>query len=350
MTQQQAAGEIPPSRTAALLSEIRDELAAYRNFDTGTREGIGAYLDVVREPPERIDAFLRDAWADERILSPDPVLLEMRPTTARTAPVWTFHRRWWSRLNYRKAPGRSICYLVYYDGRIVGIVGLSSPVMSMGPRDRFLTEKPSRLPGFRTARGKALRGVLDMSTCVGVQPWASLHNGGKLLAALATSSDVAEHYRKKYGQKLRWIVTTSVYGESVQYDRLYKFLGLTKGYGHMHVAQATFDKMMAWMRESGKEIPGDRFGDGINARMRKISAFLKESGLGSKFDLRHGQRRGVYIHEVQRLTAAEIFAWWYERWCPVGSGKYASTHAENKRLEEARRASGRTKLRKAVEQ
>jgi hypothetical protein len=243
------------------------------------------------------------------MIDPEPNKLTFRFCESKNdIRIWIDLRTSVSRLPYLKAPGRDIKILVLYEGLIIGILGFSSPVMALGPRDTFL-----KLPtGKYHGRGLALREVIDMSTCVSIQPWGWQHNGGKLLALLATSNEVAKYYQEKYGDMLKWIASTSIYGESIQYDRIYKFLGFSKGFGHIHIRQGTYEKMLEWMRLNNLKIPGNRFGQGANARMRRIAAFFKY--VGKKPDLKHNQKRGVYIHAANEKPIKEIFSWWYERW------------------------------------
>lgn len=72
---------------------------------------------------------------------------------------------------------------------------------------------------------------MNMSTCVPLQPFGFNFNGGKLLASLVFSQEVQEYFQQKYNEPLLGITTTSLYGKSIQYDRLecLKFVGYTKG-------------------------------------------------------------------------------------------------------------------------
>lgn len=331
VSDQQAVGETPPSRTDDQIEEIRTLLDAYRNFDTSTRTGLQAYFDSIREIPQPRPDIETLYMTNDLPSIVEPVRLVFCETPEQVS-TWTYIRRSVSRLPYKKSPGRDIKILVYYGDRILGIIGLSSPVVNLGVRDKFLAFTPGLKNG---QKGSRLLEGMDMTTCVGIQPWASRHNGGKLLAILATSHEVAAYYFQKYSSHgegnwkstvkeeripLRWITTTSLYGESVQYDRLYKFLGETKGFGHIHITDSVYKKMMSWLssREEifTREEIGNRFGDGASARMRRISTFLRRSGLVKKgYNLQHKQRRGVYIHMVQEKSAEELFRWWHERWC-----------------------------------
>ena len=318
--------------TDTLLEEIESELAKYKEFDTNTKEGIQRYLDSIRVDLPK-DEAIESIYMKEDMNAPDSNKIRLVfCETAEQRRIWQYVRIAVSRLPYAKASGRNISILTYYEDKLLGVIGLSSPVPNLTPRDKYL---PLGLAvGNSKGKGYKLLSILDMTTCVGVQPWAGRHNGGKLLAALATSKEVVAYYKNKYPSHgadnytskevferidLKWITTTSIYGESIQYDRLYKYLGLSAGIGHIHIPPTTYNKMLKWlepyMSQLSKGQIGTRFGDGSSPKMRRIRTFLKLSGLNKKFNLKHNQRRGVYSHPVQDRTASEIFAWWYYRWC-----------------------------------
>lgn len=210
-----------------------------------------------------------------------------------------------SKAVWRPAPGRKNSYTVTHRGATIGLMFLASPVINLGVRDEYLG-----LP--REDRGRALRRVADMSVCVGLQPLAWHWNIGKLVATLATSSQIADDWRARYGDPLEWITTTSLYGHGSQYNRLYKFLGYTKGYGHAHVSDDEYRQMLAWMRDQRIPIPSSAFGAGSNPRMRRIAAYQRASG--HKVDLKHGVKRGVYVHRADQGDVTDLTAAWYARW------------------------------------
>ena len=218
-----------------------------------------------------------------------------------------------SKAVWRPAPGRKNSFAVCHEGEAIGLMFLASPVINLGVRDDFL-----KLP--KEGKGYALRRVSDMSVCVGLQPLAWHWNIGKLVAMMATTDQIADAHEAKYGDELEWITTTSLYGKGSQYNRVYKFLGYTKGYGHAHVSEAEYQEMMQWMRENRVAIPSSAFGAGSNPRMRRIAAYQRASG--KKVNLKHGAKRGVYIHAARQGTVTEVAQRWYDRW---GIGRYERT-------------------------
>jgi len=210
-----------------------------------------------------------------------------------------------SKATWRPAPGRKNSYAVKHAGSTIGLMFLASPVINLGVRDSFLN-----LP--KDGKGYALRRVADMSVCVGLQPLAWHWNIGKLVALLASSKEIADDWAERYGDTLEWITTTSLYGHGSQYNRAYKFLGYTKGYGHAHISDEEYAAMLAWMRANGVDVPSSAFGAGSNPRMRRIAAYQRAQG--QTVSLMHGNKRGVYIHKARDGSVAEIAGKWFERW------------------------------------
>jgi hypothetical protein len=128
--------------------------------------------------------------------------------------------------------------------------------------------------------------------------------------------------------KFKGVTTTSLYGKSVQYNRIYKYLGLSKGHGHEHISEERYQEMLTYLRDrcvhcnprreeehdrdwwrewaiplkprklkfKGQEafetphdqwctVPDNHFGAGANARMRIISAYKQACAVpGSSFE------------------------------------------------------------------
>lgn len=218
-----------------------------------------------------------------------------------------------SKAVWRPAPGRKNSYGVYHDGRVIGLMFLASPVINLGVRDEFLA-----LPKDR--KGYALRRVADMSVCVGLQPLAWHWNVGKLVAMLAGSNEIADDHKERYGDTLEWVTTTSLYGRGSQYNRIYKFLGYTKGYGHVHISEDQYQDMLTYMRANGIPVPSSAFGAGSNPRMRRIMAYQRATG--QKVNMKHGNVRGVYITPAAQGSVSDIAAAWHARW---GRPRYERT-------------------------
>lgn len=212
-----------------------------------------------------------------------------------------------SKAVWRPAPGRKLAFEIWHCDDFLGLAFLASPVINMGSRDEALglSKDPSE-------KGRQLRNYADLSVCVATQPFGWYWNGGKLIALIATT--FGDYWHERYGDKLNGIVTTSLWGKGSQYNRVYKLLGYTKGYGHAHIPDDRYHAMLEWMRENDVEIPSSRFGAGSNPRMRRIQAYLRASG-EKGLTLQHGQKRGIYYREtVDPESRASVIEHWYERW------------------------------------
>lgn len=212
-----------------------------------------------------------------------------------------------SKAIWRPAPGRKLSFVLNYDDSIIGFFFLASPVINMSVRDAHLG-----LSSNKSIKGTELRNYMDLSGCVGLQPISWYWNIGKLIAMSVTCNEIADLYFSKYGDVLKGITTTSLWGKSSMYNRVYKFLGYTKGYGHYHISEEKYKEMLEWMRQNNVEIPSCRFGAGSNPRMRRIQAYIKASG--EKLTLKHGTQRGVYYSSMNGITFSETVEKWYERW------------------------------------
>lgn len=220
-----------------------------------------------------------------------------------------------SKAIWRPAPGRKLGFLVRHENVLLGLIFLASPVINMSDRDSALN-----LPKDPSDRGKELRHYADLSVCVATQPFGWHWNGGKLMALIATT--LGDFWLEQYGDELKGITTTSLWGKGSQYNRIYKMFGYTKGFGHEHISNLEYHKMIQWLRDNNHSVPSASFGAGSNVRMRRITAYRKLSGDKTK-NLVHGKKRGIYYHAAQEASKrSDVIHYWYERW---GKPRYDRT-------------------------
>ena len=238
-----------------------------------------------------------------------------------------------SKAIWRPAPGRKLGFLVVMDSLLLGLIFLASPVIRLTARDEYLFPKAEK--GFKY--GVVMKDYMDMSICVASQPIGWHWNLGKLMALIAPT--LGDYVNSRYPKDtFRGVTTTSLWGRSTQYNRIYKHLGYTKGNGHEHIDDKSYGGMVAYLKSRcphcnpGCEgplpvipsrigapenewcaLPGQRFGEGANARMRRIGAYIKATG--SSLTLNHGKFRGVYYHPaVPSEQRKLVIQGWYERW------------------------------------
>ncbi|MHB0670829.1 Druantia anti-phage system protein DruA [Roseomonas mucosa] len=215
--------------------------------------------------------------------------------------------------------------------------------------------------------------VADVSVCGAVHPYNQLL-GGKLVALLLASREVADAYARRYGGQvsviasqmagraiskpadLRILTTTSLYGVgSSQYNRLalshiahpelqqdlrWDSIGrsLTGGFGTLHLGAETAQALrgMAVLRHDARRV-NNRFGEGTSPRLRQIREGLDALGLKSDAILHHANPRlfygceldanargalvGMATVSVQSPQVRDIAAAWRRRWLSARVGR-----------------------------
>ena len=256
---------------------------------------------------------LFDQPATTPLIEVDPTLINVEQVSA--GVIQTLQPQV-SKAVWRPAPGRKLGFLIKHGDHLLGVCFLASPVINLGARDKHL-----RLDNDPKTKGTQLRHFADLSVCVSLQPFGWHWNGGKLVALVATT--LGDFWENRYQDKLIGITTTSLWGRGSQYNRIYKFLGYTKGYGHEHISEERYQFMLQWMRDNDIPIPSSQFGAGSNPRMRRIAAYRKASG-DKETNLMHGNKRGIYYHPAQNPSKrAEVINFWYQRW---GLPRYERTY------------------------
>ncbi|MGA8213089.1 MAG: Druantia anti-phage system protein DruA [Candidatus Sulfotelmatobacter sp.] len=251
-------------------------------------------------------------------------LTEVHPTDIRilnvSSGVLAHYQKLMSKAIWRPAPGRKLGFLVMQDESILGLIFLASPVIRLTVRDAYLF--PNAPADFNY--GQALREYMDMSVCVSAQPIGWHWNLGKLMALIAPT--LGDYVEERYPlDKFRGVTTTSLWGKSMQYNRIYKYLGMTKGFGHEHVSDTEYERMVAYLESRtvfGGVLPSCSFGAGSNPRMRRIAEYRKIT-CDDSVTLEHGNLRGVYYQPaVPPQQWGAVIMNWYERW---GQPRYEKT-------------------------
>jgi len=169
--------------------------------------------------------------------------------------------------------------------------------------------------------------MMDIIVCGSIPPYNFLL-GGKLVAMLMASPQIVHDYQQKYagyastiasrmkGKEVRrdsrlvFLGTTSLYASgSSQYNRIaipiksqpderacYIRYGLTEGYGSVHFSRETVDALTDLQEFiQGARLINNRFGEGVNPKLRRVRNGLAAIGFTSADDfLRHRSQRIVY--------------------------------------------------------
>jgi len=257
--------------------------------------------------------------------------------------LFRIFRYYWSS-PYSEYVGRRIRLLIRDDGidnsPIIGIAALGSSIIHIPDRDRWISwDKETRTNNI----------VYTMDAYVlGALPPYNYLLGGKLVSYILASNEVRKIYKEKYRCKMTiirrrkasaWvcIFTTSLYGNSSQYNRLkfknrllYIPIGYTSGYGTLHISNETFFAMQQLLEKRGV-METNRFGDGPNWRMRIIRSASDVIGFNSNILLQHSFRRGIYAVPLAKnfrsfllgktdkpiyynLPMRTLVKFWRERW------------------------------------
>lgn len=243
--------------------------------------------------------------------------------------IWNYYRRYISSLKISKNSkliGRQIHILVKDNitNKYLGILSFSSDTYSMESRDKYI--------GWSNEIKKEnLKYIMNMSTCVSLQPFGFNFNGGKLIASLAFSKEVLSYFKEKYEyDDLLGITTTSLYGKSIQYDRLknLKYLGNTKGHSSYKVPSEVTKLCNEFLKKEynynyelkKKFIILQKTFDILNLPKEDI---LSDNPKGIYFGFTYPESKKILksidIKNVKLTTtniksATEIFDWWIDRW------------------------------------
>lgn len=309
------------------MSYKRDEIIAKH------RVWIDKNIDFARKNLAKgIDAFNSEI---------DPIIEVCE--TEKQHRLFRILRYYWSS-PYSEYVGRRIKLIIRDNALpykpVIGIAALGSPIIHIPERDDFI--------GWdKQTRTKNLIYTLD-AYVIGALPPYNYLLGGKLISYIIASNEVREIYRKKYqGQitltekrvanKLVGIFTTSLYGNSSQYNRikfndelLYKPIGQTKGFGTLHLSEETIQLMIKFLKLKGVEV-SHKFGDGPSWVMRVIRCAGDLLGFDSNFLLQHSFKRNIYFVPLAKEFKAflngetkqprfynyskkELVEFWKKRW------------------------------------
>ncbi len=192
--------------------------------------------------------------------------------------------------------------------------------------DAFNSALNTALVSVKSAR--AGTNMLEITTCGAIPPYNHLL-AGKLTALLLLSPQVADDYRRRYGEQpsvissqlknaprtkdctLAWLNTTSLFvvGSS-QYERLrlpagviapdqpeirYEFLGESEGYGTVQFSKATTEAIQQVLEsETTFRHINHVFGEGPSPKFRKLRSGMELLGFNATVLMRHDQPRRVY--------------------------------------------------------
>ncbi len=178
-----------------------------------------------------------------------------------------------------------------------------------------------------------LNHIVNISCCVGLQPVAYNLNVGKLLVASVFSKEVVMEYYRRYHRYYAAVITESLYGKSIQYDRMneIKYIGMTSGYGTCHIPTDLKEDINTFMKKFHYE-EYEKCQKMTSSTMRKITACCRILKINMNI-LDHGLKRGIYFgytsddskdflignknkfdfnDKIREFD--DIVMWWKDRW------------------------------------
>ena len=246
--------------------------------------------------------------------------------------------------------GRRIHVIVYdsYNHRVMGIIGFADPIISLSVRDYFIDWNKEQ-------KHDRLYNVMSAYLLGAVPPYNKLL-GGKLIALLAGSREIVDHFKRKYKDaetvirkrkplaELVAIDTMGAFGQSAVFHGLkeWKFLGYTAGYSHFHIT----NEMWSLIFDIAKEMKllGDNIWD-FQQSNRKMSILVKlfdRLGINRSYLLSY-QRAYYFRPLIQNYkefltrqtdepvyinrTAQEYIEIWKHKWLPKAVRKLHTASA-----------------------
>ena len=204
--------------------------------------------------------------------------------------------------------GRRIRFLVVDDhnDKLIGIIGLGDPVFSLRARDEWV--------GWASTQRKSrLRHVVDAYVLGAVPPYSYLLCG-KLVAMLATSTEVRTAFENKYSSStsliaattgasaVALVTTTSALGRSAVYNRIrfhereiYSAVGYTSGSGEFHFSNGLYEEIRRFAESHcTPTAKHTQWGSGFRSKREVVRKVLSELGLPMAYHY-HGVQRQVFV-------------------------------------------------------
>jgi hypothetical protein len=269
----------------------------------------------------------------------DPQIIEVREGTLHETIFKWWNLVWWS-LPYERAYGRQMRFVVWdrYHNAPIGLIGLQSPILSWGVRDK-------RLGIAVDGRDYWINQSMSAQRLGALPPYNYLL-GGKLVASLMTTDLIRKRFTRKYDGKktvlqgrqlparLLFLTTTGAYGRSSVYNKIRvngeaisQFIGYSQGSGSFHIPNGVFEDFVKYLKKRHYDVKRG-YGGGPSKKMRLINDTMDLLGISNGSE--HGIRRAVYLFPMvknlegviqkdeepiwHRRTVKGIANYWRENW------------------------------------
>jgi len=214
---------------------------------------------------------------------------------------WTILRIFGHTMTFDQTPGRFIKFLVT-DGDIdnpkyIGCISVSSDVIAITDRDNYLGWTTSDKMEKKRLAYSAI-GSCIMST----QPIGYNFLGGKLIAAMITTSTVRDLWKQLYDQTLVGMTTTSLYGSYSMYNSLkwWHLCGSSAGKISIKPDDGIYETWHNWLKDIDVTAYDKALtqkegvsGPVTGAKSRILGMIFSKCGI-KQSNYQHGYERGVY--------------------------------------------------------
>ena len=233
----------------------------------------------------------------------EPYVEMLEQGNAKDNETWTLVRRLIHTMEFTANPGRNLKFFVKdkVTGKLLGVICLGSDVTSLGARDKYIGWSLDN----KFKDGKLKHTAIGTTICC-AQPLGYNFLGGKLIAALVTSSVVRDAWKKLYGQTLVGMSTTSLYGIHSMYNSipLWRTMGKSVGRIALKPDDATYEVWHDWVRENMeseyKKATTQKegvSGPPTGVKQKTINLIFRAVGIKAS-DYEHGFQRGIYYADM----------------------------------------------------
>ena len=233
----------------------------------------------------------------------EPFVEYIEQGDTKATDTWVSVRKLIHSMEFTANPGRNLKFFIKdrNTNKVLGVVCLGSDVVSIGVRDNHIGwTKEDKLTD-----GK-LRHTSIATTICCTQPLGFNFLGGKLVAAMTTSSVVRDKWKELYDETLVGITTTALYGVHSMYNGIphWKTLGESAGRIALKPDDDVYFTWADWIKENKREEYLERTtqkegvaGPKTGVKSIVINMIFKELGIRSS-DYDHGFKRGVYYSDI----------------------------------------------------
>ena len=198
------------------------------------------------------DIFNKDLTIQE-INNLDPEIIIVEPEDINNFNDWKYIRVFCHTMEFTANVGRLIRVLLRdrVSGKYIGAASLGSDVASINVRDNWI--------GW-SRENKFEHGLLNSTaictTIIPTQPFGYNFLGGKMIASLLTTKVIRDEWKRKFGNTLVGVTTTSLYGSHSMYQRIpfWKELGVTAGKISLKPDDDVFEKWANYLKVNHPEL------------------------------------------------------------------------------------------------